>query len=77
MTDAFAYDSPSPAGFPRTHTALADEPECTAFAALGHTLSLRPGAVFLVVDIGGGTSDFCLIRTTAAGHMQDVGVQNY
>ncbi|MGL6073575.1 MAG: Hsp70 family protein [Fimbriiglobus sp.] len=54
------------------HFALLEEPQAAFYAWLGtHTgaeaAKLAPGMRCLVVDVGGGTSDFSLIRVTESG----------
>ncbi len=58
------------AGLPRVY--LIEEPQAAFYAWIGHHRDdwqdrIQPGQMILVCDIGGGTSDFTLIRVRPAG----------
>lgn len=61
-------DAAAAVGFP-DHTKLLEEPQAAFYRLLESgseaVASLQPGKHLLVVDVGGGTSDFSLFRTVA------------
>ena len=65
------------AGYPGG-TRLLEEPQAAFYRWLerhGGSGQLRPGQRILVVDIGGGTSDFCLFEVAGAGAAAGPGIQ--